>query len=74
MPVNTLADIVFNADDREIKIHGPAGDITVNFVLHDDGPDHEERIVMLGTTASIGLLTTTMRIHGDGTFKVGSSA
>jgi hypothetical protein len=69
-PVRILADIAFNFDDRSINVHGPAGDLTVPFVLHDDGPDREDRIIMFGTTASLGLLTTTPRIHPDGTFSV----
>uniref|UniRef100_A0A914WM44 MULE transposase domain-containing protein n=1 Tax=Plectus sambesii TaxID=2011161 RepID=A0A914WM44_9BILA len=69
-PVRSLADINFNLDDRSIRINGPAGPMEVNFLLHDDGPAHEERILIFGTTASLGMLTQSERLHADGTFYI----
>lgn len=53
-----------------ITVHGPAGDLAVNFLLHDTGVDDEARMLIFGTTNSIASLSRSHKVHGDGTFKV----
>uniref|UniRef100_A0A914VDQ5 FLYWCH-type domain-containing protein n=1 Tax=Plectus sambesii TaxID=2011161 RepID=A0A914VDQ5_9BILA len=64
--VNALEDIDITLDRSRITIRGPAGDLVVNFVLHDSGLDEEHRMLMFGTTNSIASLGRSPTVHADG--------
>uniref|UniRef100_A0A914WSZ3 MULE transposase domain-containing protein n=1 Tax=Plectus sambesii TaxID=2011161 RepID=A0A914WSZ3_9BILA len=68
--VQALSDIDMTLERSKIAIHGPAGDLQVNFVLHDSGVDDENRMLMFGTTNSIISLGRSPTVHADGTFKI----
>uniref|UniRef100_A0A914WME3 MULE transposase domain-containing protein n=1 Tax=Plectus sambesii TaxID=2011161 RepID=A0A914WME3_9BILA len=68
--VESLSVIDMTLERTKIAIHGPAGDLQVNFVLHDSGIDDENRMLMFGTTNSIISLGRSPTVHADGTFKI----
>uniref|UniRef100_A0A914WSC2 MULE transposase domain-containing protein n=1 Tax=Plectus sambesii TaxID=2011161 RepID=A0A914WSC2_9BILA len=68
--VNTLEDIDMTLERSRITIRGPAGDLVVNFVLHDSGVDDKHRMLMFGTTNSIASLGRSSTVHADGTFRI----
>uniref|UniRef100_A0A914WI06 MULE transposase domain-containing protein n=1 Tax=Plectus sambesii TaxID=2011161 RepID=A0A914WI06_9BILA len=68
--VQALSDTDMTLERSKIAIHGPARDLTVNFVLHDSEIDDENRMLMFGMTNSIILLGQSPTVHADGTFKI----
>jgi hypothetical protein len=57
-------------NQTRIQVHGPAGDLNVPFLLHDDGADNPDRMIIFGTTNSLGGMSRSAKLHADGTFKV----
>uniref|UniRef100_A0A914V3P4 MULE transposase domain-containing protein n=1 Tax=Plectus sambesii TaxID=2011161 RepID=A0A914V3P4_9BILA len=68
--IESLEDIDMTLERTRIAIRGPAGDLEVNFLLHDSGASDPNRILIFGTTSSVASLSRSRKIHADGTFKV----